>query len=91
MDRAVVKYTPTDNHVEHKAKEKSKKEAQKDRAVRLEKSDVTDLIFSAFEKHQFYRFFKCSLLLDIFFIYFRIISGYQGKWQKRKALLIINV
>lgn len=56
MDRAVVKYTPTDNHVEHKAKEKSKKEAQKDRAVRLEKSDVTDLIFSAFEKHQFYRF-----------------------------------
>ena len=53
MDKAVVKFKPVSIHVENIAKDKQKKEGAK--AVRLERPQVVEMIFKAFEKHQYYR------------------------------------
>lgn len=53
MERAVVKFKPVNAHQEHMVKEKAKKEGVK--AVRLERDEVVQLLFHAFEKHQYYR------------------------------------
>lgn len=54
MDRAVVKFKPTANHVENLAFNKAKKDGIK--ATRGERSDIMQDIFHAFEKHQYYRY-----------------------------------
>lgn len=53
MEKAVVKFKPTAIHTEHKAKEKAKKDGAK--TVRGDRDVVTQSIFHAFEKHQYYR------------------------------------
>ncbi|KAI1715314.1 transcription initiation factor IIF, beta subunit domain-containing protein [Ditylenchus destructor] len=53
MDKAVVKFKPTATHNEHLIKEKAKKDGAK--TVRGDRDVVTQAIFSAFEKHQYYR------------------------------------
>lgn len=54
MDRAVVKFKPTANHVENLANLKAKKDGIK--TTRGERNDVMQDIFHAFEKHQYYRY-----------------------------------
>ncbi|KAI1702156.1 transcription initiation factor IIF, beta subunit domain-containing protein [Ditylenchus destructor] len=53
MDKAVVKFKPTATHNEHLIKEKAKKDGAK--TVRGDRDVVTQAIFRAFEKHQYYR------------------------------------
>jgi len=52
MDKAVVKYKPIAQHVEAVQAQKQKKEGKN---VRLEKQQLMELIFHAFEKHQYYK------------------------------------
>jgi len=52
MDKAVVKYKPIAHHAEAVQAQKLKKEGKN---VRLEKQQLMELIFQAFEKHQYYK------------------------------------
>jgi len=53
MEKAVIKFKPVTMHAEDLAKEKLKKEGVK--AVRFERAHVMEMIFNAFEKHQYYK------------------------------------
>lgn len=53
IDKAVVKFKPTAMHAEQLAKEKAKKEGIK--SVRVDKDVLRDMLFRAFERHQYYR------------------------------------
>lgn len=65
MDKAVVKFKPTAVHSEHLSKEKAKKEGSK--MVRGDRNDVMQVIFHAFEKHQYYRFVFVDYISDSMF------------------------
>uniref|UniRef100_A0A915DH58 General transcription factor IIF subunit 2 n=2 Tax=Ditylenchus dipsaci TaxID=166011 RepID=A0A915DH58_9BILA len=53
MDRAVVKFKPTNLHKENFAKDKAKKDGAK--TVRGDLDTVRQAVFHAFEKHQYYK------------------------------------
>lgn len=56
IDRAVVTFKPKAQHAENLLKDKGKKEATGTaKNVRASREHVMDLIFEAFEKHQYYR------------------------------------
>jgi len=52
MEKAVVKYKPIAQHAEAVQAQKAKKEGKN---VRVEKQQLVELLFQAFEKHQFYK------------------------------------
>jgi transcription initiation factor TFIIF subunit beta len=55
IDRAVVAFKPKAQHAENLATNKTKKETGGARNIRAGREHVMDLIFEAFEKHQYYR------------------------------------
>uniref|UniRef100_A0A7E4VRZ2 General transcription factor IIF subunit 2 n=1 Tax=Panagrellus redivivus TaxID=6233 RepID=A0A7E4VRZ2_PANRE len=54
VDKAVVAFKPTNQHAENVMKEKTKKD-QGARVARASREAVMDMIFQAFEKHQYYK------------------------------------
>jgi len=52
IEKAEIKFKPVSRHIEHTTMERAKRD---NKNVRLEKNALLDLLFQAFEKHQYYK------------------------------------